>query len=96
MSHKMLISILVWLVGFLGYFIVMEGLALLWHRLGLPGDCPWYTLSRTSWHIEKAWWPFQFVFLIGIAVLLVHIVEGGPVRLAAAYPYRLVRKAVRR
>lgn len=82
MTHRTLVSLLVWYVGWLGTFAVLEGLALLWHRLHLPGECPWFTLSRTSWHIERAWWPFQFVFLFGLCVLMVHIFSGGIVKLA--------------
>lgn len=42
---------------------------------------PWQTLSSTVWTIETDWQWTKWIFLIGIAVLLVHIVgqwPGGP------------------
>lgn len=42
--------------------------------------CPWPTLSRTCWDAEDKWPWFQYAFLFGLAVLLVHIVTGFPYR----------------
>lgn len=52
----------------------------------------WFTLSTTTGDIEKWWWPIQFVILFGLAILLVHWSEKGPVSLAATQAKRLVKK----
>jgi hypothetical protein len=85
-THKTLVSVLVWFVGWIGLFLIMEMLALFWK------GCPWYTLSRTSWHTERAWWPFQFVFLFGLVILMVHIFEGGIIKLAVFAPKQAARR----
>lgn len=78
-------SLAVWLT-WVGIFVALELTALLWK------GCPWYTLSRTSWHIERAWWPFQFVFMVGLVVLMIHIFEGGVVKLAVFAPRQAYRR----
>lgn len=74
---KLAWGIVVWYGGWLTVFAVLEGLALFWPR------CPWPTLSTTTWNVEREWWPLQLLLLTGLALLLVHIVAGGPLKLAA-------------
>jgi hypothetical protein len=76
-------GLIVW-GAWLALFLALELMALF--RI-----VPWPTLSRTAWDTEDAWAPIQFVILIGLAVLLVHIVAGGPVKLAAAGVSKLIR-----
>lgn len=63
-------SIIVWAV-WLGLFLIFELAALTKH-------VPWVTLSELAWKFED-WRPgLRWVFLIGLAVLLVHIVSRWP------------------
>jgi hypothetical protein len=52
-------------------FIVLE-------LLGVFHKVPWGSLSRFSWKLESLSPVLPYVFLIGLAVLLVHIVTGFP------------------
>ena len=89
MTHKTLVSLLVWVCGWFMLFVILEMLAIFWK------GCPWYTLSRTSWHIERSWWPFQFVFLFGLCVLMVHIFSGGIIKMAVVAPRQAARRLMR-
>ena len=64
----MAVSTAVWL-GWLALFGVLE-LSALTHRV------PWLTMSRWTWALEKAWWPFPWILLVALALLLVHLVAG--------------------
>ena len=63
-------SLLVW-AGWLLLFLALE-LPALFNKV------PWESLSSTSWTLEDDWHPLQFVFMFGLAVLLVHIVAKWP------------------
>lgn len=61
---RLLVSNLVWMVGWIGlYFGVMELLALLWH------GCPWRTFSWTLWQDQKRV-PFLSAIVIAVMALL--------------------------
>lgn len=83
---KFWLSFIIWVCCWFMSFVILELIAVFWK------GCPWYTLSTTGDHIERAWWPFQFVFLIGLCVLMVHIFEGGPIKLAVAYTKKALRR----
>lgn len=70
-------SLIVWSL-WLAAFLTLELAGIFWK------GCPWYTLSRTTWTLEDEWAPLSFVILLGLAVLMVHIFVGGPVKLAGA------------
>lgn len=77
-------SFVVWGV-WVAYFLVFE----LWNVLG--GDrTRWLNLSTTVDDVEKWWWPFQFLILVGLAILMVHWAVGGPIQLAVATAKRLI------
>lgn len=63
-------NFLVW-GAWLGAFLVLEGLA-------IAKRTPWTTLSEFAWMVERAKPITRWVFLVGLAVLLVHIVSGWP------------------
>jgi hypothetical protein len=79
-------SLAVWGV-WLAYFLVVELAAVF-----LKGRVPWFTLSRTTWTLEDKWAPLSFLILFGLAVLMVHIFAGGPIKLAAAGTRKLARR----
>jgi hypothetical protein len=64
------ISAIVWL-GWLALWVVLELLGY-WHIT------PWTTLSEFVWAVEMHWRITQIVFLIGFAILLVHLVARWP------------------
>lgn len=55
----------------LGAFVVLE-------LLGIFRKVPWTSLSRFAWKLESFNPILPFVFLLGLAALLVHIVSGWP------------------
>lgn len=57
--------------GWLALFLVLELLAV-FHAV------PWVPLSDMAWHLERLSDVFRWVFLIGLAVLMTHIVTGWP------------------
>ncbi len=57
--------------GWLGLFLILELLAV-FHVV------PWVPLSDMAWQLEKVSVAFKWLFLVGLALLLVHIVAGWP------------------
>lgn len=51
--------------------MLLEGLA-------IAKRAPWTTLSAFAWNIETYKPAMRWVFLVGLAVLMVHIVAGWP------------------
>ena len=63
-------SLAVW-GAWLALFLCLELLAVF-------GVVPWGTLSSTAWRAETLVKVLRWVFLVGLAVLLVHIVSRWP------------------
>jgi hypothetical protein len=62
-------NLLVWIIGWLGLFCVLESLAVWWSR------CPWDTFSRTIWNAQTRW-DFLTVPIVAIlAILASHLIR---------------------
>jgi hypothetical protein len=62
-------SWLVWILGWLGAFCLIEGLAVFWK------NCPWNTFSRTVWDAQTRWDFLTVPIVAVLAILASHLVR---------------------
>ena len=63
-------DLIVWPL-WIGAFLVLE-------LLGIFRKVPWTSLSRFAWKLESLSPVLPYLFMVGLALLLVHIVTGFP------------------